>query len=269
MRPKLRALLVVAALLVGGCGRASGDGATGPAVRATAGAQSGVPRSRLVVSAAASLQAAFTAYGKAFTSADVRFSFAGSDALEGQILQGVTPDVFASANTSIPDLLYSRGLVEPPIHFASNELVLATPARDRKVRSLADVARKGVRVAIGSATVPVGAYTRTVLANVPVAESTAILHNVRSEEPDVTGIVGKLTQGAVDAGFLYETDALAAGGRLRVIHLAAALRPVVTYGVAVLKGARHLLQARLFVYGLLEGAGRRALLEAGFGAPTQ
>ena len=30
--------------------------------------------------------------------------------------------------------------------------------------------------------------------------------NVRSEEPDVKGVVGKLTQGAADAGFVYLTD---------------------------------------------------------------
>ena len=38
------------------------------------------------------------------------------------------------------------------------------------------------------------------------AQSEAILANVRSEEPDVAGIIGKLTQGAVDAGFVYVTD---------------------------------------------------------------
>ena len=37
-------------------------------------------------------------------------------------------------------------------------------------------------------------------------QSEAILANVRSEEPDVAGITGKLTQGAVDAGFLYASD---------------------------------------------------------------
>jgi molybdate transport system substrate-binding protein len=60
--------------------------------------------------------------------------------------------------------------------------------------------------------------------------------NVRSEEPDVSGIVGKLAQGAVDAGFLYRTDVQAANGELRLIHLDRLLLPVVTYGVAVVKG---------------------------------
>ena len=42
---------------------------------------------------------------------------------------------------------------------------------------------------------------------------------MRSNEPDVTGIVGKLTQGAVDAGFVYVTDVNATGGELKAIEL--------------------------------------------------
>ena len=58
----------------------------------------------------------------------MRFSFAGSDELAAQIRQGVKPDVFASANTKLPDELYAKGLVEKPTVFAANRLVLAVPA---------------------------------------------------------------------------------------------------------------------------------------------
>ena len=47
---------------------------------------------------------------------------------------------------------------------------------------------------------PIGAYTREMLAKLPPEQEKAILANVRSNEPDVKGIVGKLTQGAADAG---------------------------------------------------------------------
>src|SRR4051794_13033833 len=103
----------------------------------------------LVVSAAASLQKAFTQYGARFEGAPVRFSFAGSDELAAQIRQGVKPDVFASANTKLPDALYSSGLVEKPTVFAGNRLVLAVPAKGAKVASLDDTERDGVKVAIG------------------------------------------------------------------------------------------------------------------------
>jgi molybdate transport system substrate-binding protein len=245
--------LLVAALGGAGCGGSTdGDGTSTP---------------QLVVSAAASLQAAFTQYGTRFTDAKARFSFAGSDVLAGQIRAGVRPDVYASANTTLPDALYVQGLVDKPIRFASNELVLATQADDKQINSLEDVEKQGVRLAVGAASVPVGGYTLNTLAKLPRAKARAILANVRSAEPDVTGIVGKLVQGAVDAGFLYATDVLATNGKLRAIHLPSQLTPVVQYGVAIVNGARHPAQAKAFIYGLLSGAGRDALARNGFGQP--
>src|SRR3954463_7348760 len=112
----------------------------------------------LTVSAAASLKNAFTAYGQAFDAADVRASFAGSDELAAQIRQGVKPDVFASANTKLPNELYKEGRVEKPVVFAPTQLVLAVPA-DGTVRSLEDLTKPGTTIAMGSETVPVGSYT--------------------------------------------------------------------------------------------------------------
>ena len=176
------------------------------------------------VSAAASLRSAFTAYARTLHGVAVRYSFAGSDALAAQIEQGVRPDVFASANTKLPDALYAKHLVEAPVVFAGNKLVLAVPAGSH-VRSLADLEQPEVTIAVGSATVPVGTYTEAVLARLPPTRRARLASNIRDREPDVTGIVGKLSEGAVDAGFLYATDVRAAGGRLRAIDLPASLQP--------------------------------------------
>jgi len=124
-----------------------------------------------------------------------------------------------------------------------------------------------MRLAIGSASVPIGTYTRTVLAKLPASESAAIMKNVRSEEPDVAGIVGKLTQGAVDAGFVYVSDVRGAGGKLKAITLPDALQPTVAYGAAVVKGAKHGDAAKSFIDGLVKGDGRKALAAAGFLPP--
>src|SRR4051794_14343943 len=104
-----RAPLVVIALIVaGGCGSDDSSPAT-------------------VVSAASSLQVAFTDYAD-MAGIDARQSFAGSDDLAAQIRQGVTPDVYAAANASLPEDLFEDGLVEKPVVFATNALVLAVPA---------------------------------------------------------------------------------------------------------------------------------------------
>jgi len=222
----------------------------------------------LTVSAASSLKTALTDYGTQFEDATARFSFAGSDELAAQIRKGAKPDVFASANTKLPDELYDEGLVEKPMTFAGNRLVLAVPASsDAQIASLKDIQRAGTSLAIGSETVPVGSYTRAVLSKLPEAESSAILENVRTREPDVAGIVGKLTQGAVDAGFVYISDVRATDGKLKAIELPASLQPTVAYGVAVVKGAKHEDAAKAFVDGLLGGDGKHALDEAGFEPP--
>jgi molybdate transport system substrate-binding protein len=253
--PAVFALLAALVLALAGCGSSASGGGGG--------------RPELLVSAASSLMDAFTAYGQAFGEARVRLSFGGSDTLAAQIRQGVRPDVFAAANTKLPAQLQVAGLVGEPVIFATNELVLVVPAHAARVRSLADLGKPGVTIAIGSASVPVGAYTRTVLARLGATRAHAIIANVRSEEPDVHGIVGKLAQGAVDAGFVYITDVRAAGGRLRAIPLPPALRPRVAYGIAIVTGTRHPAAARAFVDGLLHGTGAAALRRAGFGPPPR
>jgi molybdate transport system substrate-binding protein len=124
-----------------------------------------------------------------------------------------------------------------------------------------------VRIAAGSPTVPVGSYTRDVLAHMGAGEAARIEGNIRSNEPDVSGVTGKVAQGAVDAGFVYVTDVRAASGRLRPIELPARLQPRVVYAAAVVKGTKHADAARSFVTGLLEGGGASALRQAGFDQP--
>jgi molybdate transport system substrate-binding protein len=216
--------------------------------------------SSLRVSAASSLKPAFTAVGGA------RFSFAGSDQLAAQIRSGARPDVFAAANSQFPEELYRAGLVERPLAFAGNRLVIAVP-RGSAIAGIEDLARPGTTIATGSETVPVGAYTLAVLARLPASTRAAILGNVRSREPDVAGVIGKLTEGAVDAGFAYATDVRAAGGGVRAIELPARLRPDVVYEAAVVKGTDHAAAARAFVARLRSGTGAAALRAAGFTAP--
>jgi molybdate transport system substrate-binding protein len=258
--PWLGVLPAIVALAVAACGY--GDEGS----RGSSGG--GGEKPQLTVSAAASLKTAFEEYGKEFSDATVRFSFAGSDELAAQIEQGVKPDVYAAANTKLPDELYSKGLMEKPRVFAGNELVLAVPA-DSDIDAPEDLTDEGVTIAIGQEDVPVGSYTHTVLDKLPAEQGEAILANVRSEEPDVAGITGKLTQGAVDAGFLYASDVAATDGALKAIELPDELQPEVAYGAAVVRGAKQPELAQQFIDGLLDGAGVQALQDAGFLPPPE
>jgi molybdate transport system substrate-binding protein len=250
------ALATAIVLLASGCGDDEADGGEGSG-----------ELTRLVVSAASSMAEALEACAPEFEeseNADVRLSLAGSDELAAQIRQGAPVDVYAAANTRLPEELHDEDLLSEPVEFATNELVLAVPA-DSDVRSLEDVAQGGTKVVVGSESVPIGSYTRESLAKLPPAQEEAILAGVVSNEPDVNGIVGKLTQGAGDAGFVYASDVNATGGDLKAIDLPDELDPRVTYGAGVPTEAREPELGREFVSGLTRGPCADALQEAGFG----
>jgi molybdate transport system substrate-binding protein len=227
----------------------------------------GGDKPRLVVSAASSLKAPLTTCARDYADADLRLQFAGSDDLAAQIRQGVPVDVFASANTALPDALASEGKLDEPVRFASNKLVLAVPAKGSSIASLDDVSRSGVTLVIGAEGVPVGDYTRKVLDGLGARRRDAVLANVRSNEPDVKGVVGKLAQGAADAGFVYASDAKAAGDDIKAIEIPDDLEPTATYAAGVVKDAPHADAAQAFLDDMQSGACHDALLKAGFGAP--
>ncbi len=249
---RLTVIVLALALAAAGCG---GDDDNG-------GSSSSKPT--LVVSAAASMTEALTSCAKGYPDATVRLSFAGSDELAAQIRQGVKPDVYAAANTKLPEALHEEKLLSTPVEFATNTLVLAVP-KDSSIQSVQDLTKDGVKIAIGSESVPIGSYTRETLSRLPADERKAILAHVRSNEPDVKGIVGKLTQGAVDAGFVYVTDVAAAAPSVRPILLPTKLQPTVTYAAGVVTGAKQTSLGKEFVQGLVNGRCADALRKAGFG----
>ncbi len=193
-----------------------------------------------------------------------QYQFAGSDQLAFQIQQGARIDVFAAASPKYPEQLYRQGLVEKPIPFATNTLVLIVPrSNPGRIRSVLDLAKPGVKVVVGDAGVPVGAYTRTVLSNLGI--SAAVLKNVVSQETDVKGVLGKVLLGEADAGFVYATDVKPVLRRVGVIRIRESAQPHVVYEVAVVENAPHLQVAHAFVTRLIRPAAQRELVRSGFG----
>jgi molybdate transport system substrate-binding protein len=238
----VRWLVVLAALVV----------AAAPSARAEPSA------SRLTIYAASSLT-------EVFPRVDPKpaYSFGGSNQLALQIQQGAPADLFASASPSYTQSLYRRRLVEKPRAFASNALVLAVPGSNPAgLRSVVDLRQKDVKLVVGTAAVPIGAYTRQVLRKLGL---TGVLSKVVSEEPDVKSIVGKLALGEADAGFVYRTDVRAVGGRLKAIAIPPRGQPNVRYEIAVVRASRDKAVARAWIRALTRTARARVLLRrAGF-----
>jgi molybdate transport system substrate-binding protein len=216
--------------------------------------------SQLTVFAAASLTSVFPKIDKA-----PRYTFAGSDMLATQIAQGAPADVFAAASPKQPEALFATGLVAKPVVFASNRLVLIVPkGNPAHITKVSDIAKKGVKLVIGDATVPIGAYTRTVLGKLHL---TGALKNVKSNETDVKAVLAKVELGEADAGFVYVTDALTGKGKIRSIVIPAKGQPVVKYEIAVVKASSNQAGAKGFVAEVLSARGQAVLKAAGFLRP--
>ena len=212
----------------------------------------------LTVYAAASLTEVFQELD-----ADARFNFAGSDDLATQIREGARVDVYAAASPRYPDELMDEGLLEQPQVFATNRLVLVVPSDNPAgIDSVDDL--NGVRLVVGAEGVPVGDYTRTVLENMGASE---VLDSVVSNEDDVKGVVGKVSSGEADAGFVYVTDYNAARDELQAIELPEEAQAVVEYPIAVVTDTGNREAAEAFVELVLSDEGQRALADAGFGPP--
>jgi molybdate transport system substrate-binding protein len=234
------------------------------------------PSTKLTVLGAASLAKVFPKIGDAFTAANpgigFTFEFAGTDALAAQIQQGAPADVFAGASTKYGDQLSGDDLIQAPVPFATNRLVLIVPGNDPAgITSLQDLTKSGVKLVIGAETVPVGAYTRTVLTNLDAVYgstySSDVLANVVSNEDSVTSVVSKVQLGEADAGFVYVTDALAAGSAVKTIDLPSAAQAVATYPIAVVKASTAADDAQRFADFVLAQQAQALLRQAGFGPP--
>jgi molybdate transport system substrate-binding protein len=191
-----------------------------------------------------------------------RYSFSGSNMLSAQIQQGAPADVFASANTKLPEQLYEQGLVEKPVVFTRNELILIVPkSNPAGIHSVYDLRKPGVKLVIGAVGVPVGDYTRVVLHNLGLDD---VASGAVSQETDVREVLAKVALGEADAGFVYVTDARTVKGKVATIGIRWSAQPIVQYAVAVVKSSKHLAAARAFVHGLLGKAAQAKLRAAGF-----
>jgi len=200
------------------------------------------------------------------------YSFAGSNTLATQIANGAPADIVASANTTIPNMLYTQGLVEKPVDFTRNTLVVVVPKTNpADITSVYDLTKSGVRIDIANSSVPVGSYTLSILKNMNL--TTPVLANVVSQENDVRTVLTKVALGQADAGFVYASDAKTVAGLVTVLKLPAWAQPKVTYALAVVTRSPNQAAAQAFVKEVLSKAAQAKLQYFGFlplpgGSPT-
>lgn len=236
------------------------------AVAGCSAAGTGSPRV-VNVYAAASLQGVFTELGDRFEAdhpgLTVQLTFAGSADLVTQLTQGAPADVFAAADEANMTRAAEAGLLAgPPVVFAGNELTVVTaPDNPYRIMAFADLARPDLAVVTCAPQVPCGAATQRLeqLMGVDLAPV--------SEEGSVTEVLHKVTSGQADAGVVYRTDALRAGGAVHPVAVPAAATVPNRYPIAVLAGAAQPELGQWFVDLVTGAAGRDMLARNGFTGP--
>lgn len=255
-----------------GCGQAS---QTSDGAQDTQSAQT----TELTVFAAASMTETLNQIAEDYKTVDpnvsLTFNFASSGDLLSQIREGADCDVFISAAPKQMNALDGSfkddadknpdGLDElldgTRIDLLENKVVLAVPEGNPKgiesFDKLADQLGSGeVFLAIGNSDVPVGQYTRKIFAHYGLDEQSLADAGVLTYGSNVKEVTTQVSEGAVDCGIIYATDAYSAGLE-SVDEATADMCGQVIYPAAVLRNSAHPDEAKAFLdYLTGEDAGR-------------
>jgi molybdate transport system substrate-binding protein len=240
-------------------------GSSGSASSSTTASTGGT----LTVFAASSLTDAFTKLQTTFQQQHpgwkVQFEFLGSDQLAAQIEQGDPADVFAAASPKYPEQLQAEHMLGQTTNFATNTLVLAVPP-DNPAHITSVHHLDGAKLVVGDPSVPVGAYTLTVLDNLGIDPSSL---NIVSQEQKTTDIVAKLELGEADAGFIYTSDAKTAGDKVKTIVLPPSAQATAIYPIGIVTGSKNAKAAQQWIDLVMSSQGQQVLTGDGFGpAPS-
>jgi molybdate transport system substrate-binding protein len=261
----LRRFTVIAAGLVA-CALAGCSSSSGSSPASAGGSSSASSSGTITVFAAASLTGSFAQLGKQFEAAHpgdtVKFSFGPSSGLAEQITSGAPADVFASAAPANMQQVVSAGDASNPQNFAKNIMEVAVPpANPAHVKSVDNLAKSSVKVALCQPQVPCGVVAAEVFKNAGITVKPV------TQQPDVKSVLTQVELGEVDAGMVYVTDVQAAGSKVKGVKISAADNASTLYPIAVVTKSSHQSIAQSFVAYVLSPAGQQVLTAAGFEQP--
>ena len=261
--------LLLAGLLLGSLA-ACGPPASTAAPQATAAPAStetaGEPV-ELVVFAAASMTETLTEiaedYQQVAPNVTLTFNFDSSGTLKTQIQKGAACDVFISAGQKQMDQLDAAA--DPAVNtegldfvaqgtrlnLLENKVTLCVPEGNPAcLTSFDDLAAKlsagDILLAMGNSDVPVGQYTQKILAYYGLDEAALAEAGVLTYGTNVKEVTTQVTEGSVDCGIVYGTDAFSAG--LTPVDTATAeMCGQVIYPAAVVNTSAHPQEAQAFL----------------------
>ena len=226
---KLFAMLMAAVMVLGLAACAA------PATEETAAPEETVPEAEpveLIVFAAASMTETMNQIAEMYKTVapnvTLTYNFDSSGTLKTQIQEGAECDLFISAGqkqmnqldiTADPEVNTDKldfVLEGTRINLLENRVTLCVPEGNPKdIKSFDDLADKlkegSVLMAMGNSDVPVGQYTKKILAFYGLDEEKLAKDGVITYGTNVKEVTTQVTEASVDCGVVYCTDAFSAG----------------------------------------------------------
>ena len=274
-----------AAAALTACGGAASS--TAASVASSAAASSQAAQSvELIVFAAASLTETLTAIGETYSAENpgvtFRFNFDSSGTLKTQIQEGADCDLFISAGQKQMDqldIIASADVNKDRLDFVDsdtrvdlleNKVVLCVPeGSDKGIDSFDALAEhlkaEDILFCMGNSDVPVGQYTQKILSYYSLDDAALAAAGVITYGSNVKEVTTQISEGSVDAGVVYCTDAYSAG-LTPVDEATAEMCGQVIYPAAVLKAAPHPDAAVAFLAYLRTDAAAQVFESVGFAA---
>lgn len=240
-------------------------------------------REEVVVFAAASMTETLNQIKETYEkdhNVTLTFNFDSSGTLKTQIQEGADCDLFISAgqkqmnqlditadkevNTEGLDFVAS----DSRVNLLENKVVLVVPEGNPKgIEGFDELAAKladgSVLMAMGNSDVPVGQYTQKILAYYKLDETALANAGTITYGTNVKEVTTQVSEGSVDCGIVYCTDAFSAG--LTVVDSATKdMCGQVIYPAAVMKNAKHADAAKAFLEYLQSDAAMKVFENVGF-----
>ena len=211
------------------------------------------------------------------------FNFDSSGTLKTQIQEGAVCDLFLSAGQKQMDQLDASAdasvntegldfvLEGSRIDLLENKVTLAVPEGNPKgidsFDALAEHLEAGdILLAMGNSDVPVGQYTQKILTWYGLDEAALANAGCITYGTNVKGVTTQVSEGSVDAGIIYCTDAFSAG--LTIVDEATPeMCGQVIYPAAVLNTSEHQEEAQAFLDYLSTDEAMAVFEEVGFSKP--
>ena len=211
------------------------------------------------------------------------FNFDSSGTLKTQIQEGAVCDLFISAGQKQMDQLDASAdasvntegldfvLEGSRIDLLENKITLAVPEGNPKgidsFDALAEHLEAGdILLAMGNSDVPVGQYTQKILTWYGLDEAELANAGCITYGTNVKEVTTQVSEGSVDAGIIYCTDAFSAG--LTIVDEATPeMCGQVIYPAAVLNTSEHQTEVQAFLDYLSTDDAMAVFEEVGFSKP--